>query len=213
VPTSSTEANGSVVGITITSRIPGATASPAAKNASATGATSLSKGATTVLIVIAVCVGSGAIIWTVFRKWKLRASRRFDERLQPIDWQPPTDAGADVSDIPGANRRASIASSFHSGGGHDGLNRSNSGGSYNGGYGATQAHLNTIPDHDFTAGSGGLAPSGYADMARGPSPGPQMADLQRGPSVTHGYEYGASAQYHGGQGYAGQGEFYGQPRY
>lgn len=43
-----------------------------------------------VIIIIAASVGGVTILWTLFRKWKLGRSSRFDERLQPIDWQPPT---------------------------------------------------------------------------------------------------------------------------
>ncbi|ESK98036.1 hypothetical protein Moror_472 [Moniliophthora roreri MCA 2997] len=152
------------------------------------GATS-SKGkeaALTVLIVVAASVGAVVIIWTIFRKWKLARSSKFDQRLQPIDWQP-TDQHDGI--IPAHRRTTSDTSSFHSGLGH-------------GGYGATSDHghgssnhghgrLSPLPDHDFTAGSSNLAPvGGYADLARGPSltrgssPSPSMAELSRGPSLT-----------------------------
>jgi len=78
-----------------------------------------------------------------------------------------------------------------------GLSRSNSGGAYNAGRG-----LSPIPDHDFTAGAAALAPGGgYADLARGPSPQPQMQEaLHRGPSVNRGYgDYPAPAHYQGSQ--------------
>lgn len=78
-----------------------------------------------------------------------------------------------------------------------GLSRSNSGGAHN----ATRG-LSPLPDHDFTAGPATLAPGGgYADLARGPSPQPQMQEaLQRGPSFNHGYDdYVAPAHYQGGQ--------------
>ena len=99
--------------------------------------------------------------------------------MNPIDWQPAT---ADDG-IPGLQRNASTAShgSFHSSG-HSDENFAGRGM----GYGTS--NLQPIPDHDFTAGSTNLAPvGGYADLARGPSPGPQMTELSRGPSVGHGY--------------------------
>lgn len=78
-----------------------------------------------------------------------------------------------------------------------GLSRSNSGGAYNAG-----RSLTPLPDHDFTAGAAPLAPGGgYTDLARGPSPQPQMQEaLHRGPSVNRGYgDYPAPAhQYLGG---------------
>ncbi|KAF8078778.1 hypothetical protein FPV67DRAFT_78284 [Lyophyllum atratum] len=71
--------------------------------------------ALTVLIAVAASVAAVAILWTVFRKWKLGRSSKFDERLQPIDWQPTNpDDGA----LPGVHRRLSGASSFRSGSGH-----------------------------------------------------------------------------------------------
>ena len=62
-----------------------------------------------------------------------------------------------------------------------------------GGYGSDHGHgttgLQPIPDHDFTAGATLGAPvGGYADLARGPSPGPQMGQLNRGPSVNRGFD-------------------------
>ncbi|KAK1228640.1 hypothetical protein PQX77_008234 [Marasmius sp. AFHP31] len=131
--------------------------------------------ALTVLIVIASSVGAVLLIWTIFRKWKLARSSKFDERLQPIDWQPTS---ADEGIIPANRRRYSNASSFRSGitgnGGYGATSASGHGGSDHGHRGGME--------HDFTAGPTHLAPvGGYADLARGPSPGP-MQELSRGPS-------------------------------
>ncbi|KAJ3832489.1 hypothetical protein F5878DRAFT_668906 [Lentinula raphanica] len=60
----------------------------------------------TVVIVIASCVGGITILWTIFRKWKLGCSSKFDQRLQP----PNKDTG-----IPTHRRCASDTSSFHLG--------------------------------------------------------------------------------------------------
>lgn len=124
----------------------------------------------TALIAIAASVGGIAILWTIFRKWKLSSSKEFDRRLNPItDWQPTN--GED--DVPALRRGPSSSSSFHSGGG-----------SANG-HSAGIAPL----DHDFTAGPGNSAPiGGYADLARASSPNPPMQQaLGRGPSFNHGY--------------------------
>ena len=66
-----------------------------------------------------------------------------------------------------------------------GLSRSDSGAGYN-----AARSLTPLPEHDFTAGPSNFAPvGGYADLARGPSPQPQMQEaLQYGPSVNRGYE-------------------------
>lgn len=131
-----------------------------------------SKGKTaliTVLIVVAASVGGVVIIWTIFRKWKLGASRKFDARLQPIDWQPTHDDGGDFR----PHRHSGM--SFQSGFGQSGY-----GATSNHGHGSEGGHgtLGPLPDHDFTAGpTANLAPvGGYADLARGPSPQPYMQE-------------------------------------
>ncbi|KAF5323498.1 hypothetical protein D9611_005755 [Ephemerocybe angulata] len=101
----------------------------------------------TILVAIAASLGGVAILWTVFRKWKLGSSKRFEERLQPIDWKSPShDDG-----LPASHPRRNSGSSFNSG-------RSRGNG------------LSPL-EHDFTAGPSGVSPvGGYADMSRGPSP-------------------------------------------
>ncbi|KAF5385285.1 hypothetical protein D9615_001385 [Tricholomella constricta] len=163
--------------------------------------------AVTALIIVASSLAGVAILWTVFRKWKLGRSSKFDERLQPIDWQPtnPDDA------LPGSRRRLSGASSFRSGSGNP--NSARGYGTSDHGHDAPSSYA--IPDHDFTAGSSTLAPvGGYADLARGPSPQPQMNQMSHGPSLTRpaydvnvplhhqagygtqdAYDYGASRRY------------------
>lgn len=131
----------------------------------------------TVLIVVGASVGAVAILWTVFRKWKLSSSKKFDQRLQPIDWQPTTD-----DDFAPHRRPGSDSASIHSG------NESRHG---------PTSNLSQGLDHDFTAGPSHLAPvGGYADLARGPSPQPYMQEaLSRGPSLTR-PNYDASVPLH-----------------
>jgi len=119
--------------------------------------------ALTVIIVVAASVGGVAIIWTIFRKWKLRGSDKFDKRLQPADWQPERDD----DNVPGLRRMNSgNGGSVH---GHGSAHGSNQG-------------LGPLPDHDFTA----AAPvGGYADLARGPTYNPQMQQ-----STHHGPSFG-----------------------
>ncbi|KAI8990479.1 hypothetical protein BD414DRAFT_521698 [Trametes punicea] len=160
--------------------------------ASTTGATSSSTKITRttiiVLVVVASSIGAIALAWTIFRKWKLRPSHGFDDRMQPIDWQPTTPEDAGI--IPNHRRAASNAShgSFHSSGHSDG--------------GHAPA-LQPLPEHDFTAGPATLAPvGGYADLQRGPSPQPSMSELSRGPSLTRpGYDYGVPLHHQGGYDY------------
>ncbi|KAG6832269.1 hypothetical protein H0H92_003502 [Tricholoma furcatifolium] len=140
----------------------------AAANASAPKTTVV-----TALIIAASSVAAITILWTVFRKWKFGRSSKFDERLQPIDWRPTAD---DDEPLPGHHRRHSAASSFRSAG-HPSANDH---GSSDHGHNSPSSY--TLPDHDFTAGPAHLAPiGGYADLARGPSPQPQMTQA-RGPA-------------------------------
>jgi len=155
-----------------------------------------------VIIVIASCIAAVAIGWTVIRKWKFKPSSSFEDRMAPIDWQP---SNAVDDGIPGLRRNTSTAShgSFHSAGHSD----DNFAGRGVGGYGATEqgysgpgtTTLQPIPDHDFTAGPTALAPvGGYADLARGPSPQPQMSELSRDPSMNRGYDsYGVPLHHQG----------------
>jgi len=145
----------------------------------------------TVLIAVAASVGGIAILWTIFRKWKLSSSKEFDRRLNPItDWQP-TNGEDDI--IPGLRRAPSSSSSFHSGGGSGNGHTSPR-------YG--NEHGLAPPDHDFTAVPGSSAPiGGYADLARASSPNPPMQQtLVRGPSINHGYEFGVPLHHQTGYG-------------
>jgi hypothetical protein len=124
-----------------------------------------------VLIAVAASVGGVFILWTIFRKWKLSSSKEFDRRLNPIDWQPTNGADDDGPMIPGHGRPrpASVVSS-----------RSGHGPTGSGGYGATrspssQGHSNPFDDFDSPAKSSAPV-GGYADLARGASPNPQMQE-------------------------------------
>ena len=197
--TSLTTANGqpvSVDSVTLTSHVSAGSSAPVNSNNAQIGG--LSHTSLTIIIVLAASVGGCAIIWTIIRKWKFRPSAQFEDRLEPINWQPTEhDSG-----LPTHRRVPSTTSSFHSAG-HDstGLARSNSGAAYN-----PPRSLTPLPDHDFTAGPAILAPvGGYADLARGPSPQPQMQEaLQRGPSVNRGYETYPGPALHPGGGYGVQ---------
>ncbi|KAI0756794.1 hypothetical protein C8Q80DRAFT_1215628 [Daedaleopsis nitida] len=151
----------------------------------------ITKTTLTVIVAVAASIGAIALAWTLFRKWKLRPSSNFDDRMQPIDWQP---TGPEDSGVPTHRRAGSAAShgSFHSGDGHAS------------GYGSNHGHggLDSLPEHDFTAGASTLAPvGGYADLQRGPSPQPTMSELSRGPSMMHqqpyapAYDYNTSVRY------------------
>lgn len=140
------------------------------------------------IIVVAASVGGVFILWTIFRKWKLSSSKKFDARLKPIDWQPTT--GEDDG-IP-THRRIPSGSSFHSAG-----HSSNHGTGRNAGLAPLE--------HDFTAGAAHINNvGGYADLARASSPNP-MQELGRGPSFNRGYDQGVPLHHQAG--------YSGNPRY
>jgi len=152
-------------------------------NAAPVSGAAAAKGTTfTIIIAVAASIGGAAILWTIFRKWKLSSSKKFDQRLNPItNWQPDA---TDDDIVPNHRRAASRASSFHSGSGH--------------------AHSNSNNrdlEHDFTAGPAtSSAPvGGYADLARATSPLPPMQEhLTRGPSFNNrSYDMGVPIHHQG----------------
>lgn len=165
--------------MTVTSSDTGSTSAAAASS----GASSTTKTTLTVLIALAASVGGVVIIWTIIRKWKFKPSDKFEDRMQPIDWQPT------VSDdsVPGLHRAASTHSheSFHSGGHESDHNSSQQHGS------SIRRGVTPLPEHDFTPGPSHLAPGGgYADLARGPSPQPQVTQM-------HEAQYGVPLHHQG----------------
>lgn len=146
--------------------VPGATTSvPAAQNPDASF---LSKSTIIGLAVAGGCIAAAAAIWTIIRKWKFSPSRHFEDRLEPINWQPTQSSGLEhdptVAALARSGSRAGTnrPDSFHSD--HDNM---------------TSVHHEPIsmapdfpPAHDFTAGPAG---GGYMDMHRGPSPAPPAA--------------------------------------
>jgi hypothetical protein len=171
----------SVVASTITSTqsissTASSTATPQAQSAS-----SKTKSTTvTVLIAVAASVGGIAILWTIFRKWKLSSSKEFDRRLNPItDWQPTNGEDDLVSTL---RRAPSSSSSFHSGGG-----------SGDGHIPSRSAGLAPL-DHDFTAGTAPIG--GYADLARASNTNPPMQQT----FFNHGYDVGVPLHHQTGYG-------------
>jgi len=135
--------------ITTRSSKPSSTATAAASKDS-NESSGLPKGALIAIIVIASIIGAAVIGFTLFRKWKLRPSNRFDARMKPIDFSPNNDRDMGDDFIEKTlQRSASVTSAdrqrqqFVADLDHDG----------------THAHNNSltagIPDHDFTAGAAG----------------------------------------------------------
>jgi hypothetical protein len=161
-----------------------ATSNSTQANASAAGATAQSTHIAKTTIIIIAAIGGGialiAIVWTVIRKWKFRPSDEFEDRLNPINWDPSSNSLSD----------SGIMTERPQPGG--GLYRSNSRGSnrsFHSADAASQHHqqqyqqysdnnslIPDLPNHDFTAGApGGGQQRVYADLYRGPSPGPNHA--------------------------------------
>jgi len=144
------------------------------------------------LIVTASCVVGGAVIWTIIRKWKFSPSRHFEDRLEPVNWEPTQASGLPHDPTVAALARGVTTANS---------NRNGSIGSSDDphapGRNMTSVHdqpISTVPDfpppHDFTAGAGGVA-HGYADMYRGPSPNPGNYGRYETPNPYDAYDYNA----------------------
>jgi hypothetical protein len=128
-----------------------------------------------------------AALWTVIRKWKFSPSRKFEDRLEPIDWQPGQDAATGAAAGAGAAGGAA-------------LTRANSHGSQRSGPTADEYHNRNMyapsvaPEYPDMYGG-----AAYADMHRGGTPQPQMDQLNHGPVYARGPYDGydnAPAPYH-----------------
>jgi hypothetical protein len=196
LPTATIDAGNTPVFFTSTTvEAPDPTATSDASNNGSMSKTG--KTVVTVLIVVAASVAGIVILWTIIRKWKLSKSDSFEDRMQPIDWQPTPDGSAG----PPFERRVSTASSFHTDPNMDAqhnMGAYGAGAEYDGpDYPPGAPPLQPVPDHDFTAGTTQQyhAPvGGYADLARGPSP-PQMQEAYGQGMVGYGGGYAASDPY------------------
>lgn len=74
-------------------------------------------GKKTLIIVISVAsaVGLVAAVWTILRKWKFSPSRKFEERLNPIDWDPHTGEKEKLERTPSINSALTRQNSWGSG--------------------------------------------------------------------------------------------------
>jgi hypothetical protein len=140
------------------------------------GASFLPKSALIALIVAASCVVAAVAIWTIIRKWKFGASRQFEDRLEPINWEPPvTGSGLPMNERDPAV--VAIARGNSTTSQHPRTSFGSSDGTHSGAPGGRNVAGSVAPDfpppHDFTAGPANLAlGAGYADLQRGPSPAP-----------------------------------------
>lgn len=116
-----------VINLTLTSTASGLASSSAAAATSAAASNSgnggLGKGTIIAVGVVAGSVALVAAIWTIFRKWKLGPSRRFEDKLQPVELFDPK--GPDARRL-GAGFEARNAPAY---GSQVGLTRADSNGS------------------------------------------------------------------------------------
>ncbi|KAF8519142.1 hypothetical protein BU17DRAFT_90349 [Hysterangium stoloniferum] len=216
LPTSTSSFGPNVV--TITSAAPAEESSPSAAPPPSSS-TKITRNTIIILAAIGGSIAAAGVIWTIIRKWKFRPSSSFEDRMQPIDWQP-THEDRDITEK--LNRTASVRShgSFTSGNGH-----THSSGGH--GAGGGDGLIADLPPLDYPAGPAHLAPiGGYADLHRGASPQPDFAHPVRAaspyqydipnphqapPALAPGAGYGqAPAQYYGGGAGGGAGGYQGQ---
>lgn len=167
-------------------------------------------------VAAASCVCAAAL-WTIIRKWKFGASRKFEERLEPVNWEPSTKAAAMEHDPSAIQLHRGNSMSSHGHGSQEGQGSRNMASVNN--YPVSSAP-DFPPAHDFTAGTygNGLAPgNNYADIHRGPSPAPST---NYGPSrqdyeVPNPYEaYGYNSGYNNNNNnYPQQSDIPGAPRH
>ncbi|KAG7527483.1 hypothetical protein FFLO_06889 [Filobasidium floriforme] len=177
----------------------------AAAGSSEQGSSKLSVGKTAMIVIIVVAsVIVGALaVWTIIRKWKLGPSKKFDERMQPLDFSPhsgmpdpfleKTRNRFSNSSVSSADRqRRQFVSEL------DAAEQEKYA------YETQPNYLHGVPSHDFTApptAGGGVASSRYADDYDYGYPAQQQqqhdyaahadetvggndyADLRRGPST------------------------------
>lgn len=164
----------------------------------------LPKGVIVGLIVAAACVVGAAAIWTIIRKWKFGASRRFEDRLEPVNWEPPATSGLPMDERDPTAVAIARGNSVNSQRARTSFGSSE--GTHLGGPAGGSVAPDFPPAHDFTAGPLHLAAgAGYADLQRGPSPAPSMNYSAYGqqystPNPYDAYDYNSGyAAYAGGQ--------------
>jgi len=137
------------------------------------------------LIVTGSCIAVGAAIWTIIRKWKFSPSRHFEDRLEPINWEPSSSGVGHDPTAAAISRAASQngQGAASQGRGSLGSNDERERGSVRNMTSVNNDAISMTPDfpppHDFTAGptlgAGYGQQAGYVDMHRGPSPAPPGA--------------------------------------
>lgn len=93
----------SIINVTRTSTVdaPSASASAAAQTETEPEKKSgIGKGTLIAIIVVASSCAGVFIIWTVIRRWKLKPTREFERRLQPIDFGPGGEKTAAYEPMP-----------------------------------------------------------------------------------------------------------------
>ncbi|OCF33528.1 hypothetical protein I317_02566 [Kwoniella heveanensis CBS 569] len=155
----------------------------------------IGKTALIAIIVVASVVGLVAIGWTLFRKWKLRPSNRFDKRMNPIDFSPHNDNMDDdffektlqrtASNSSASRQRQELVAEL------DDPN-----------------HVPGVPPHDFTAGTAGIGAgvgAGYNMYNADPYAHAEQYEYDQSyqhPHQQYDHQYPPSAHTQDPQGYA-----------
>ncbi|ORY25654.1 hypothetical protein BCR39DRAFT_543659 [Naematelia encephala] len=108
----------------------------AAAAKSSSSSSGLSKPTLIAIIVVCVLVGLAAAGFTAFRRWKLRPSGRFDEKMKPIDFSPYND-GLNDDFLEKTLQRTTSNSSAQ-------MQRQQF---------VSELEVPGVPEHDFTAGA------------------------------------------------------------
>ncbi|GAA5971768.1 hypothetical protein JCM11641_001508 [Rhodosporidiobolus odoratus] len=203
------------------------TASSGAASASASkdsdkedkGSSGIGKATLIPIIVVAACVAGAAAIWTIVRKTKFSPSRKFEAKLEPIDFVPGQDPHNDHAANMAHQRNQSQMSGAYGGGGYAAsLARSDSGKSGMRGMAMSESQ-HSIPSLPYNGpqyhqapyyGSAGYPNAqpgypheqayGYADLQRAGAGSPAPSQLGRMGTMnshsagTGAYDYAAQAR-------------------
>ncbi|SGY79401.1 BQ5605_C008g05122 [Microbotryum silenes-dioicae] len=220
VPTSSSAPPTSTVtnaSQTSTSSSPTPTATTANDTANKASSSGLSKTALIIIIAVASSVGFIGLVWTIIRKTAFGTSKRFDAKLEPIEWTEPVeqhhrDETYPYGSLGGSGRNGSLRGTTV-GASAASLDRSDSGKGSDRGGAMAEAYPQSIPYNgpayvaapyygNAPANQYGARPGypheqasfGYADLQRGGSVATSVGSGAARAATPGGYDYAAQAR-------------------
>ncbi|SCZ98804.1 BZ3500_MvSof-1268-A1-R1_Chr7-1g09277 [Microbotryum saponariae] len=220
VPTSSSAPPTSTVtntSQTSTSSSPTPTATTANDTANKSSSSGLSKTALIIIIAVASSVGFIGLVWTIIRKTAFGTSKRFDAKLEPIEWTEPVEQHHRDETYPygslGASGRNGSLRGTTAGASGASLGRSDSGKGSDRGGAMAEAYPQSIPYNgpayvaapyygNAPANQYGARPGypheqasfGYADLQRGGSVATSVGSGAARAATPGGYDYAAQAR-------------------